>query len=188
MADTLIAPQKFYKNEDGLLFFRDADWKACLCVPHSLVKKTLQEHHESAWETAHAGAVHLYHWLAYCYYWPSMGKGIWQFCLTCDICQKINLDRQGKKGLLRPHQILLLLWDVVSLNLITGLPKSQGHDAVLVVVDKLSKYVIYIPTNLSLHQEGFAELFINYIMQCYWLPLEMISDQDAWWAKPFGLQ
>src|SRR5260370_33195210 len=64
-ADELVMTHRYYKDEDGLLFFWDADWKARLCVPHSLVMETLQEHHESTWETAHAGATRLYHHLAY---------------------------------------------------------------------------------------------------------------------------
>src|SRR6266850_2260890 len=100
--DELVMTHQYYKDEDGLLFFWDADWRARLCVPHSLVSETLQEHHESAWETAHAGAACLYHHLAYQFYWPSMWKDVSQFCHTCDICQKTKLDLKGKKRLLRP--------------------------------------------------------------------------------------
>ena len=98
------------------------DWRARLCVPHAMVAKTLQEHHKSAWETAHTGATHLYHCLAYHYYWPSMWRDVQRFCCSCNICQKIKPDLQGKKGLLRPHWIPVLPWDMISLDLITGLP------------------------------------------------------------------
>ncbi len=184
-ADELVAAHHYYKDEDGLLFFRDANWKARLCVPCSLVRETLQEHHESTWETAHAGAAHLYHCLAYRYYWPSMWKDIAQFCRTCDVCQKIKPDLSGKKGLLRPHRVPQLPWDVVSLDLIMGLPWSQELDAILVIVDKLTKYALYIPTVTTLSQEGFASLFLQYVVQRFSLPLEMIADRDARWAKSF---
>ena len=36
-----------------------------------------------------------------------------------------------------------------------------------------------------LYQEGFATLFINYIVQQFGLPLEMIADRDTHWAKSF---
>src|SRR5260370_26677901 len=113
-ADKLVVTHQYYKDKDGLLFFRDTDWKAHLCVPHSLVMETLQEHHESAWETAHAGAACLYHRLAYQLYWPSMWK---------DISQKTKPDLKGKKGLLRPHRAPQLPWDIISLTLIMGLPQ-----------------------------------------------------------------
>ena len=108
--DELVTTHQYYKDEDGLLFFWDADWRACLCVPHSLVSETLQEHHESTWETTHAGAACLYHHLAYQFYWPSMWKDVSQFCHTCDVCQKTKLDLKGKKGLLKPHRVPQLPW------------------------------------------------------------------------------
>src|SRR5260370_4523536 len=114
-----------------------------------------------------------------------MWKDISQFCCTCDICQKMKPDLVGKKGLLRPHNVPQLAWEVVSLNLITGLPCSQGQDAILVVLDKLTKYALYIPTVTTLSQEGFASLFVQQVVQRFGLPLEMIADRDACWAKSF---
>src|SRR5260370_30630523 len=114
-----------------------------------------------------------------------MWKDILQFCRTCDICQKIKLDLGGNKGLLRPHKVPQLPWDVVSLDLITGLPRSQGQDTILVVLDKLMKYTLYIPMVTTLSQEGFASLFVQQVVQQFGLPLEMIADRDAHWAKSF---
>src|SRR5260370_3124612 len=56
---------------------------------------------------------------------------------------------------------------------------------ILVVVDKLTKFTVYIPMATTLSQEGFAILFINHIVQQFGLPLEMIADRDARWAKSF---
>ena len=164
-ADQLLASRRYYKDKDGLLFFRDADWRARLCVPHVLVAETLKEHHESPWETTHVGAACLYHRLAYRYYWPSMWRDVQRFCRSCDICQKIKPDLRGQKGLLRPHQIPALPWDVISLDLITGLPRVHDYDAILVVVDKLSKYALYIPTTTALSQSRFTELFLKHVVQ-----------------------
>ena len=105
-----------------------------------------------------------------------MWKDIQQFCHSCDICQKIKPDLQGKKGLLWPHQIPTLPWDVVSLDLITGLPWLQGYDAILVIVDKLLKYTLYAPTTSTLSQSGFATLFLEHVVQQFGLPLKMIAD------------
>src|SRR6266478_8044258 len=114
-----------------------------------------------------------------------MWKDISQFCCTWDVCQKIKPDLGGKKGLLRPHKVPQLPWEVVSLDLITGLPHSQGQDAILVVLDKLTKYALYIPMVTTLSQEGFASLFVQQVVQRFGLLLEMIADRDAHWAKSF---
>ncbi|EJD48853.1 hypothetical protein AURDEDRAFT_30721, partial [Auricularia subglabra TFB-10046 SS5] len=46
---------RFYRGNDGLLYFRDADFMPRLCVPKSEQPTLLQHLHESAFETAHAG-------------------------------------------------------------------------------------------------------------------------------------
>jgi hypothetical protein len=72
---------------------------------------------------------------------------------------------------------------VVTLDLITDLLKSEGHDAVLVIVDKLTKFVQYIPTNSNLKQESFTKLFVQHIVLRYGLLRQMIMDQDARWSQ-----
>ncbi|EJD35724.1 hypothetical protein AURDEDRAFT_37688, partial [Auricularia subglabra TFB-10046 SS5] len=49
------AGNRFYRGNDGLLFFRDADLMPRLCVPRSEQAGLLKQLHESAYETAHAG-------------------------------------------------------------------------------------------------------------------------------------
>ncbi|EIM85169.1 uncharacterized protein STEHIDRAFT_21556, partial [Stereum hirsutum FP-91666 SS1] len=53
---TWDAGKRFYKDERGLLFFRDANFQPRLCVPISERGTLLAEAHESPFETAHAGA------------------------------------------------------------------------------------------------------------------------------------
>jgi len=154
-------------------------------VPSSQVGYVLKLAHESAAESAHAGASRLFLRLKDRFFWPAMWKDILEFCQLCDVCQKINPDRRPPAGLLRPHKIPLLPWDVVSLDLITGLPNSHGFTAILVIVDKLTKYVLYIPTTNELKQEGFADLFLEHVVRRFGLPLEMIADRDPRWAKSF---
>ena len=102
-----------------------------------------------------------------------------EFMRTCDICQKIKADKRGPKGKLRPHAIPLLQFEVITLDLITGLPRLDGFDAVLVIVDKLTKFVQYVLMLSNLKQEGFAKLFVEHVALKYRIPQQMITDQDA---------
>ena len=74
---------------------------------------------------------------------------------------------------------------VITLDLVAGLLKLEGSDAVLVVMDKLMKYVSYIPTTKTLNQEGFAKLFVKHIVHHFGLPRGMVTDRDPHWAKTF---
>ncbi|EJD47406.1 hypothetical protein AURDEDRAFT_62371, partial [Auricularia subglabra TFB-10046 SS5] len=49
------AGNRFYWGNDGLLYFRDADFMPRLCVPKSEQAPLLRRTHESAFELAHAG-------------------------------------------------------------------------------------------------------------------------------------
>jgi hypothetical protein len=105
------------------------------------------------------------------------------FIKMCDVCQKIKPDTWGPKGKLLPHSIPLLPYDVVTLDLITGLPKLEGFDAILVIVDKLTKYIHYLPTSSDLDQRGFARLFMDEIVYGKGIPKNMFTNQDAQWSK-----
>ena len=64
----LSTVSQFYKDERGILLFRDAAWTECLCVPQSQVLTLLKETHNQAFKTAHARPARMY--------WPHMWKEI----------------------------------------------------------------------------------------------------------------
>jgi hypothetical protein len=53
--EKVLTPSHFQKGKDGLLYFVDADWRNCLCVPCTKVQFALRWIHESPHESAHAG-------------------------------------------------------------------------------------------------------------------------------------
>ena len=114
-----------------------------------------------------------------------MWSNIQSFCETCDVCQKIKPDKRGKASHLHLLRIPLLPFDVVTLDLITGLLRSEECDAMLVVIDKLTKFTTYLLTSGTMNQQEFAKLFVMKIAQHYRLPLGMVADWDSCWAKSF---
>ena len=55
-------------------------------------------------------------------------------------------------------------WQVISVDMIGELPESHGNNAILVVVDRLSKRIHAIPTVTSLDSEGVARLFLENVV------------------------
>src|SRR5258707_15629435 len=53
---------------------------------------------------------------------------------------------------------------------------SKGYNAVLVVVDRLSKQIHAVPTVTSLDSAGVAQLFLEHVWCHHRLPEEVISD------------
>ena len=98
-----------------------------------------------------------------------MNKDAETYATTCDVCQKIKADHLAKMGALRPAHIPPRPFATVSMDMITGLPPSgeQGYTAILVIVDKLTKFAIIIPTHTTLSQEGFTKLFVERVVNMY---------------------
>ena len=67
-------------------------------------------------------------------------------------------------------------WQVISVDMIGELPKSCGNNAILVVVDHLSKCIYAFLTVTSLDSKGVAQLFLKNIWQHHGLPDEVISN------------
>src|SRR5260221_3322513 len=60
--------------------------------------------------------------------------------------------------------------------MIRELPDSKGYNAVLMVVDRLSKRIHAIPTVTSLDSAGVARLFLEHVWRHHRLLEEVISD------------
>jgi len=90
-----------------------------------------------------------------------MSSNIKEYVCTCDPCQKIKHNRGAMTGFLQPLEIPNKPFDDISLDLIMGLPRSNKKDAILVVVDKLTKYAHFIMTNTEVTALQSAELLLK---------------------------
>ena len=90
-------------------------------------------------------------------------------------------------GALCPPHILKRLFKVVLLDLILGLPPlgDEKFTAILVIMDKLTKFTLIIPTHNKLSQEGFTKFFMEKVANVYGLPRRIIADQDKRWVTAF---
>ena len=53
------------------------------------------------------------------------------------------------------------------MHFISELPKCEGYDNILVIVDKLTKYAIFIPTTITITKKETAELFFQHVISQY---------------------
>ena len=86
--------------------------------------------------------------------------------------------RHAPFGLLNPLPIPSKPWSSLSLDWITDLPPSNYHDAILVVVDRLTKMAIFIPTTKSILAPDVATLFIQHVVRVHGVPDTLVSDRD----------
>jgi hypothetical protein len=80
------------------------------------------------------------------FYWPRMKKDTTNYLAKCLDFQHLKVEYQHPVGLLQPLPILEWKWETISMDFITGLPKTTKQNyAIMVVVDKLSNIVHFIP-------------------------------------------
>ena len=133
----------------------------------------------------HPGRVATYELVTHNYWWPKMRHTIARYIRNCETCMQIKPARHAPYGLLKPLEVPIRQWSSVSLDLITGLPPSNGHDALLVVVDFLSKMSHYIPTSTDVNSKGIARLYFNHIFRLHGIPDSVVSDRGTQFILEF---
>lgn len=118
--------------------------------------------------------------------WPRMHDEIRRYVATCVSCQQNKPSSQLPIGLLQPLPIPDRPWQTVSMDLITALPRTKsGHDAIVVFVDKLTKWATYVPTTTNVDAPTLAHLFFQHIVRLRGVPSYIISDRDPRFTSIF---
>ena len=95
----------------------------------------------------------------------------------CDQCQRMKNRAEMLAGKLRPNQVPERLWQYISVDFITKLPMSKGHDLILVVCDRFLKISHFVATTEKTTVEGLARLSRDNMWKLHGLPESVILDR-----------
>ena len=116
------------------------------------------------------------------YWWPGVTREVKRYVEGCDQCQRMKNRVEMLAGKLKPNKILERLWQHISVDFITKLPMSKGHDLILVVYDRFSKMSHFMATTEKTMAEGLARLFRDNVWKLHRLPECVISDRKPQFA------
>ncbi|CAH9111194.1 unnamed protein product, partial [Cuscuta epithymum] len=177
-----------FKLKNGLLYY-----KGRLMIPQNSprINRILKEYHDSA-TGGHSGNFRTMKRISTLFYWVGMRKDIQQYVQKCEVCQRNKYQALKPAGLLQPLPIPEQIWTDISMDFIGGLPKAQGKDTVLVVVDRLTKFAHFIPLSHPYNAKGVAEVFIKEVVRLHGFPKSIVSDRDSiflssFWSELFRL-
>ncbi|QRW15573.1 Retrotransposable element Tf2 protein [Rhizoctonia solani] len=172
--------------------YRDYDWeedllwyRGKLVVPdwEPLKERLLREFHDSPL-AGHPGQQQTLELLSRNYWWPGMKSSTKEWVECCPTCQA-NRRAHGPVIALKPLEVPPYPFHTISYDFITGFPKSNGHNAILVVIDSFSKFGHFIPTTKKVTSKGLAELFISHVWKLHGLPVRTISDRGTTFTGKF---
>jgi len=114
-----------------------------------------------------------------------MRKEIERYMASCHICRRSRTTHHSLFGTLRPFSIPYRPGQDILIDFVTGLPWSNGNDAIWVVVDRLIKMCHLVPCRTTTDAHSLADLFLYNIWKHHGLPLTIISDRGPQCATEF---
>ena len=157
-------------------------WKEALWVPQDsqLVLAILQEAHNLP-SGGHKGVAKTVDLIKRYYYWPGMRESIKQYIRNCYECHRAKAPTDRKNGLLQPLPIPEQRWLDISLDFITGLPKTtKGNNAILNIIDRLSKerhYIACVSGDEGTSTEETLNILIDHVYRLHGAPASIVSDR-----------
>lgn len=170
------------ETNSSMLYLEGLWWKGKQIASPAddmLRQHIISEAHDSEY-AGHMGYTKTLHTVQRNFTWPHMAEHIHEYVHGCHACQTNKKPSTKPAGLLQPIAVPDEPWDVATTDFITGLPTTQhGYDAILVFVDKLTKYVHLAPTYTTCTAEDWAELFRAHVVVYHGLPKRILSDRGG---------
>jgi hypothetical protein len=80
------------------------------------------------------------------FFCPRMKNDVVDYITRCMECLKVKDEHRHPTGLLQPLPILENKWEVITMDFITRLPRTnKKHDSIVVVVEKLTNATHFVP-------------------------------------------
>jgi hypothetical protein len=84
-----------------------------------------------------------------------------------------------------PSIIVVFHFHAISMDFITNLPPFHSFNSILVVVDRLTKMIHFIPCNKIIIGKKRVKLFFDHVFQYHDLPKDIIFDHGPQFASKF---
>uniref|UniRef100_A0A2N9G885 RNA-directed DNA polymerase n=1 Tax=Fagus sylvatica TaxID=28930 RepID=A0A2N9G885_FAGSY len=148
-------------------------------------KRIMEEAHSTPY-TVHPGATKMYRDVKAVFWWIGMKNDIAKYVAECLTCQQVKAEHQRPGGLLQPLPIPEWKWEHVTMDFVVGLPRSlKGHDAIWVIVDRLTKSAHFLPIKVNFTLDKLARLYIQEIVRLHGAPVSIVSDRDPRFTARF---
>nr|GEU75505.1 putative reverse transcriptase domain, ribonuclease H-like domain, aspartic peptidase domain protein [Tanacetum cinerariifolium] len=150
----------FEFHPDGMRCFVNHVW---LPQYDGLRELVMNESHKSKY-SIHPGSDKMYQDLKLLYWWSNMKEDVATHVSKCLTCIKVKAEHQKPSGLLQQLEIPVWKWERITMDFVSGLPRTpNGYDTILVIVDRLTKSVHFLPMKKTDSMEKLMQLHLREI-------------------------
>lgn len=170
------------EQQHGVYFYKNR-----IYVPNvpDLRQHIIMLHHDTLF-SGHMGKNHTLQALTRWFYWPNMHRDVTKYVAQCLVCQQAKPGKIIRQGLLHPLSVPDRPWWSISIDFITGLPVCKdGSDAILTIVDRLTRMVHLVPTLTTCDSIEFAQLMKQHVISKHGCPADIVSDRGSLFTGKF---
>ena len=145
-------------------------------VPRTLVTSIVAMYHESEFH-GHSGVLPTMALIKRNYVCSHLRQYIERYILSCDVSQAEKYSQVDTARVPRPLPVPDTKWHSVSIDWVSGLPPTtRGHDAIMTVVDRISKHGMFIPCRKDMTADNLIYVFLRELVRLKGCPRQIVSD------------
>ena len=112
-----------------------------------------------------------------------MKQDICNFVAECEVFQHNKGEIVKSLGTLQLLPITPTIWKDISMDFITGLPKSGNKLVIMVVVDRLSKYAHFFTLHHPFTTSMVAQIFMDLVFKLHGMPHSIAYDHGPTFTR-----
>ena len=181
-----LRPKKWH-IEDDILYFNNQQY-----IPPGLLRhKLLKLHHNDSW-VSHFGHEQMLELLRCNYYWRNMATNVKKYVESYSTCRWIKPTRHLLYGELQSFLLPMGPRQDWIMDFITGLPLSKLigiiFNAILVVVDRYTKFARYILSREDWKAKTLGDALIREVWSKCGLPVSLTTDRGSLFTSKYRSQ
>jgi hypothetical protein len=149
-----------------------------------LKQKVLLEFHTSP-VGGHSRFLKTYHRVKREFFGDGLKTDVQRFAEECLVFQQNNVEIVKASGIVQPLAIPSQCCEEVSMDFITGLPKSEGKKFIMVIVDRITKYTHFCELSHHLKDTKVSTAFMETVQKIHGSPKIIVSDRDPIFIRHF---
>ncbi|GBG80928.1 hypothetical protein CBR_g31484 [Chara braunii] len=122
------------------------------------------------------------------FWWSDLLGDVTRYCESCRVCRRCKSRNHRPYGELRPLPVTLHRREAIAMDIIEAFPKHKtGVDGILTVVDRLSKFAMFLPCRYHAKAPELAEVLYAGWIRTKDYPKEIVCDCDTRFRSDFWL-